>query len=149
MIWWFLIAALPLDPVGDPLPRYSTPTDVAQQLRLVEPALHACGVTKEHTQGVSLKVHGDGSVHSIVWDKNAEPAPRCWTLALESHRFRAHDDVPIQVSTTVYVRDGQLMLSPQPEVVPRHLGPLMLFVLPEAAEPVYEYLHGRSDAIER
>jgi hypothetical protein len=149
MIWWLLIAALPIDSVGDPLPRYLTPADVLKQLRLAEPALQACGVTEEHTQGVSMQVHGDGSVQSIVWQENEQPVPPCWMAALEVHRFSPHDDMPIFLSTTVYVREGQLMLSPQPEVVPRHLGPLMLFVLPGTAERVYDHLHGGSEAVER
>jgi len=149
MIWWFLIAALPMDLVGDPLPQYLTPIDVMKQLKLAEPALQACGVAEERTQGVAFQVYGDGTVQSVVWQAEEHVVPDCWTAALVGHRFNPHDGLPIHVSTTVYVRDGQLMLSPQPEVAPRNVGPLMVFVLPENTEVVYEYLHGGSKAVER
>ena len=149
MMWWMLLGALPIDPVGDPLPRYLTTLDVTEQLKLVEPALQACDIEGEHTQGVELQVHGDGTVQSIVWQESDVSAYVCWAAALEAHRFQPHDGEPIRVSTTVYVRNGELMLSPQPTVFPRRLGPLMLFVLPEKAELVYEYMHGGPKASER
>jgi hypothetical protein len=149
MMWWFLMGAMPIDPVGDPLPRYLTARDVVKQLKLAEPALQACGVTEDRTQAVALQIHGDGSIQSIVWQDSKLPVHECWTTALTAHRFAAHDGLPIRLSTTVYVREGQLMLSPQPEVVPRNLGPLMLFVLPDSVEQVYDFLHGSSDAFER
>jgi hypothetical protein len=149
MMWWLLMGAMPIDPVGDPLPRYLTTIDVIKQLKLAEPALQACGVREDRTQGVSLQIHGDGSIQSIVWQDSTLSVHECWTTALNAHRFHAHDGLPVHLSTTVYVRDGQLMLSPQPEVVPRNLGPLMLFVLPASVEPVHDFLHGSSNAVER
>jgi hypothetical protein len=149
MMWWLLMGAMPIDPVGDPLPRYLTAIDVVTQLQLAEPALQACGVREDRTEGVAFQVHGDGSIRTVVWQDGKPSIHDCWTTALKAHRFQPHDGLPIHLSTTVYVRDGQLMLSPQPEVVPRDLGPLMLFVLPDSAERVYDLLHGSSDAVER
>ena len=85
----------------------------------------------DRTEPVSFWLQGDGTAVNIEWQEEPSDAQQCWTLAMTKHRYPVHDDVPIRVSTALYVRKGILSLSPQVDVSPRDLGPLLLFVLPE------------------
>ena len=145
MIWMLLLGALPMDPIGDPLPRYLTPGGIAEALlKLTEP-LQGCVSEGDYTEPFAFSIHGDGRVDQIAWQAAEHAAQQCWGAALEKHRFSVHDDTPIRVETTLYVRDGIVTLSPQPTVHARELGPLMMFVLPQNLGHVSGYLYGSSD----
>ena len=146
MMWMLLLGALPVDPVGDPLPRYLTSVQVIQELGTLTQPFQGCVSEGGHTVALSFSIHGDGSVRTPVWGAAPSHIQTCWGTVLEKLRFPVHDDVPIRVQTTVYVRNGVVTLSPQPTVYARKLGPLMMFVLPQNVDAVSGYLHDASDS---
>ena len=145
MIWMLLLGALPMDPIGDPLPRYLTPIQVTHELAQLVDSFQQCAPSDEHTDGLSFAIEGNGRVQNIMWSQPEHVTQRCWQIALEKHHFSNHDDEPVRVNTTVYVRAGIVTLSPQPTVHTRDLGPLMMFVLPRNLGRVTGYLHGERD----
>ncbi len=146
MIWMMLLGALPIDPVGDPLPRYLTPNRIKRELEKLTEPLQGCIATGDLTEPLAFSIHGNGRAQQIVWGEGRDEVHQCWSVQLEQHRFSPHDDTPIRVETTLYVRNGVVTLSPQPTVHARTLGPLMLFVLPENIGRVSGYLHGASES---
>jgi len=145
MIWLFFLAAIPLDPVGDPLPRYLTPVGVAKHLATAAPSLQECVSVGNYTERVSFKIYGDGAVRDVEWSNGEMDVHKCWANAFVGLRFSRHDDLPIHLETTVYVREGSLTLSPQPEISERAVGPLMLFILPENVAKAQRQLHEVND----
>ena len=145
MMVLLLLGTLPIDPVGDPLPRYLTTLGVTQQLSKATEPLQKCVAEGDHTEPFSFSIHGGGHVQDIAWKNGIHAARDCWDRVLNNHRFSVHDDTPVRVETTMYVRGGIVTLSPQPSVHARQMGPLMLFVLPENVSRVSSYLHGVSD----
>ncbi len=141
MFWLLLVAALPLDTLGDPLPRYVTRQVVRAELQRLLPALKACAVKEDRTEPVVFWLQGDGTVANIEWAKESSDAQQCWGLAMTKHDFQEHDDEPVRVSTALYVRKGVISLSPQVDVSQRDLGPLMLFVLPTHLKTIEGHLH--------
>ena len=145
MMWILLMGVVPLDPVGDPLPRYLTPIRITDELAQLTEPLQRCSTSGDRTDGLSFRIDGDGRAQNITWSDPDPVVQRCWQLALEQYRFSHHDDEPVRVDTTVYVRAGKVTFSPQPTVQTRDLGPLMLFVLPENMVRVHGYLQGERD----
>ncbi len=141
MLWLLLVAALPVDTVGEPLPRYVTRQGVRAELQRLLPALEACAVKEDHTEPVVFWLQGDGTATNIEWAKESSDAQQCWDLAMTNHDFQEHDDEPVRVSTALYVRNGVTSLSPQVDVSERDLGPLMLFVLPPHLQTIEGQLH--------
>ena len=143
MMWLLLLGAIPMDTIGDPLPRYLTELDIRKQLNDVLPMLQQCDVTGDQTEPVSFSITGDGSIKNIEWSNESSDAQQCWAKMMTAHGFHEHDDVSVRVSTTIYIRNNILTFSPQIGLSKRSLGPLMLFVLPENSEPVQERLEKR------
>jgi hypothetical protein len=128
MIWALLISAVPVDPIGDPLERYLEIEDVSVALEGLAPKLKACAVGEDVTVSLTMSLSGDGSVGLSEWEPEAYSSVPCWNGALSTHRFPSHDDTPERVRLSLYVRGGALVLSPVPELEPRPVGPLLLFV---------------------
>ena len=128
MIWALLISAVPFDPMGDPLKRYLGIEDVSDALDSLAPKLKACAVGEDVTVSLTMAWSGDGSVESSKWEPQAYSTVQCWTEVLSAHQFPPHDDVAEHVRISIYVRDGALVLSPVPQIEPRPIGPLLLFV---------------------
>ena len=143
MIWLLLMAALPMDLVGDPLPRYLTQERVDATLRAVEPALESCTGTEDATAPLQLDFHGDGRI-GVVGTEEDGPVDlvSCLQKVIESHSAPSHDGEAQRVSTTVYIRNGSLFFSPNATLHQRKMSPLLLFVTEEARESVNSAING-------
>jgi hypothetical protein len=130
-----LLGAAPLDPIGAPLPLYLEEADVALALSELEPALQACGAQGERTESVQFSISAEGVVTGLKWEAPDGTDIACWSTAIGAHRFPEHSDEPVDVKTIIYVREGRTFVSPQPVMLPRPVGPLMLFVLPGDDSP--------------
>jgi hypothetical protein len=144
MFLLLLLGAAPFDPIGAPLPLYLEAADLALALSKLEPALKACGAQGERTESVQFSISPDGVASGLKWETPDGTGIGCWSIAIGAHRFPEHSDEPIDVKTIVYVREGRTFLSPQPVMVPRPAGPLMLFVLPgdDSSGRLNDALHG-------
>ena len=144
MIWTLLLAAVPLDPVGAPLPLYVTLEDVVTHLRNAEPQLQACAAKEDETIALSMRFQPDGQV-KVDPSKEAESeAQQCVRRAIEAQPGPVHHGSPLKVSSTVYFRAGMVVVSPSPTVDTRSIGPLMLFVDGDRVERdiIIEHLSG-------
>ena len=145
MIWWVLMAGVPLDPLGDPLPRYVMPEHVAAVLDDVKPRLAECQISGDSTVRVELDFMGDGTIKVVRVDGGGTALSACWADALESQSGHKHDDVPQRVSTTIYVRDGSIVLSPSVLHEQRDVFPLLLFVTEGARSAVNSAIRGAGE----
>ena len=142
MIWLLLMGSLPLDSVGDPLPRYLVEARVFQALRTLEPVLGECATEEDATIPAELDFHGNGSVEVVELKSASAGVTECLKKAFESFSAPTHDDLVQKVWTTVYIRDGALFLSPDVSLHQRELSPLLLFVTDEARESVKSAIIG-------
>lgn len=148
MIWWMLMAAVPLDPVGDPLPRYLTLGSVEAVVASLQEPLSQCAASEAVTVRLGISVKPDGALVLIDAEPADHPAEPCWRQAIEGHVGPTHDDLPQRVDTTLYVRDGQTLLSPATTIQVRQMTPLMLFVTGEARDAVNDIIHGPDEPIQ-
>jgi len=148
MIWWMLMAAVPLDPVGDPLPRYLTIGSVEAVVASLREPLGQCPSSEAVTVRLGISFQPDGSLLLIEADPADHSAESCWKEAIEGQIGPKHDDLPQRVDTTLYVRDGQTLLSPVTTVQVRQMTPLMLFVTGEARDAVNDIIHGPAEPIQ-
>ena len=128
MIWALLLGAVPLDTVGAPLPLYMTLDDVMAYLRRAEAQLVTCIPKTDETIALSMNFHPDGQVRMDPAAETLSNVEQCVRHAIEALPGPVHHDGPVKVSSTVYFRGGQTIMSPSPSMDVRYLGPLMLFV---------------------
>ena len=145
MIWWVLMAGVPLDPIGDPLPRYVMPAHINSALSDVKPRLEQCEFTGDSTVLVELEFIGDGTIKVVQMEGGGVELDRCWTDAIESQPGQKHDDVPQRVSTTIYVREGSVVLSPSVRHDQRDVFPLLLFVTDDARSGINSAIRGAGE----
>lgn len=139
MIWLLLLAAIPIDGTGRPLPLYLNPTRAAQAVNEALPALAKCAVDVEGpvTVPVVLNVKSDGvseQVRLFPTESGASRLVECWTTELQRAPFPTHHETPIPIRFTIYLRDGAVTVSPQVVVVERVIGPVLLFLSPLTSE---------------
>ena len=128
MFWMFLLGAMPLDPVGDPLPLYLDQARVRRVLSSIPARLGGCSATADLTLEVRLRLRGEGSI-GVDAVEGTEPAMAdCIKSAISSMDAPSHDGTDVRVTTTIYRRDGVWMMSPSPRIDRRPLTPLLLFV---------------------
>lgn len=141
MIFSFLLAGLPLDSVGDPLPQYLNVDAVQSALEASKPRLHECGTDDELTVKVDLSIHGDGivSVERLVGVEGDQAA--CWRTTLNEGTRLRHDDTPQRVTAIFYVRSEQVLLSPELTLHQRTPSPLLIFSPGLERERIYSVIH--------
>ena len=128
MIWALLLAGVPLDQQGKPLPLYLTLADVALHLRTLEPSLKVCSAEREQTLPVTIRFEPKGTL-AVTWETvESGPLRSCVQAILEKSQAPIHHDVAFDARTTLYVRDGRIFLSPSPSMDARLVDPLMLFI---------------------
>lgn len=128
MFWMFLLGAMPLDPVGDPLPLYLDQARVRRVLGSIPNGLGGCSTAADLTLEVRLRLRGEGGI-GVDTVEGAEPAMAdCIKSAISSMDAPSHDGTDVRVTTTIYRRDGVWMMSPSPRIDRRPLSPLLLFV---------------------
>ena len=88
---------------------------------------------------------GDGTIKVVRLEGGSPELNACWSETLESQSGHKHDDVPHRVSTTIYVRDGSVVLSPSVRHDQRDVFPLLLFVTEGARSAVNSAIRGAGE----
>lgn len=145
MIWWVLMAGVPLDPIGDPLPRYVMPEHINAVLNDVKPHLEQCEFSGDSTVLVELDFMGDGTIKVVRMEGGGAALDKCWSDTIASQPGHKHDDVPQRVSTTIYVREGAVVLSPSVRRDQRDVFPLLLFVTDDARSGINSAIRGAAE----
>ena len=127
MFWTLILAAMPLDPVGKPLPLYLDEPAVRQVLAAVPGVLSDCPAPDVTIQ-VTMRLTGRGEVVVDSVNGGDSQVSECMTTGLAKLDAPEHHGVDVEVRTSIYRRDGVWMISPSPEVVRRPQVPLLLFV---------------------
>jgi hypothetical protein len=150
MIWAILMGATPLDPVGAPLDFYLTDPKIGAVLQGVVPGLQSCVGGKDFSVGVGLALLSTGGIKVRQIGPVSAANRACLDTLFSAAESPSHHGEDLEVETTVYLRDGVVLVSPSPRVFRRLVGPLMLFVSGDADARlrVAEYLGG-GDARER
>lgn len=144
MIWALLLGAVPLDPIGAPMPFYLSDADAGAVVKAVEEPLGVCEVSGDRTVGITVILQAEGGMTVRRIEGADAPLSACIGRAFAAAESPSHDGLDVCVDTTLYVRAGVVILSPRPTVHHRVLGPLMLFVTGDEAERsrVSEHLEG-------
>lgn len=147
MIWAFLLGATPLDSVGAPLKLYLSDIDAIATVRSLEPMLSKCATREDATIGLQVELMAQGGMSLIKIDGPEDGATVCIKQAVQDAESPAHKGAAVRVDTTVYFRDGGVLLSPSPTIHGRVLGPLMLFVSGDQAarDAVTSHLNGPAE----
>ena len=109
MMVLLLLGTLPVIRWGSSTPVFDDSWRHTTALKATE-SLQKCGAEGDHTEPFFF-IHGGGRVQDIAWKNGVHAARDCWDGVLKSHQFSAHDDTPVRVETTMYVRGGVVTLS--------------------------------------
>ena len=146
MMLWMLIGALPLDSIGDPLPSYLTPAQANRAVAAMVPLLKPCGTDSDMTVQLELDFYGDGTIGVHRLEGVAASVVECWTTAMTSIVGPIHHDTPQRVSTSVYVRGGEVLASPSLTIAVRDVAPLLIFSTPQNRARIYSVIQGAEAA---
>ena len=146
MMLVLLLGAVPLDPVGDPLPNYLNESQAHQAVDAMVPLLKSCGTESDVTVRLELDFSGDGRIDVHRLDGVSGPVAECWTAALASISGPVHHDTPQRVSTSIYVRGGDVLASPTLTVGTRDIAPLLIFSTPQTRGLIYSVIQGTEAA---
>jgi len=136
-----LIAGVPLDPVGDPLPQYLSLSSVRAVLDGKKVRLKECGVDQDLTVNVALQVKGNGeiAVDELTGVEGAQA--ECWAATLSGATSLRHDDAPQRVTATFYVRSQEVLFSPELMLHEREPSPLLIFSPGSERDRIYSVIH--------
>lgn len=116
-----------------PLPLYLGAEQVQAVLARVDWA--ACagldGI-EDVTASLFFQLPADGSVLAPRWNNTPGALAECWTQTLLSTSFGAHAEETLDVSWTMALRGGTVFPYPVVIIAARDLGPLFLYVPPDA-----------------
>lgn len=147
MLWTFLLGAMPLDPLGDPLPLYLDESRVRSVLATIPSKLTTCPTDGDLTVKTRLSLSGAGKM--TVLDLTGAPpeAADCIKTSVATLSAPKHDGADVEVKTSIYRRSGVWMMSPSPEIVRRAQVPLLLFVSGDdaASLAIWEHLMGAEE----
>ena len=146
MMLLLLLGALPLDSVGDPLPNYLSSVQANRAVDDMVPRLKSCGTESDMTVRVELDFYGDGTIGVHRLEGVAASVVECWTTAMTSITGPIHHDTPQRVSTSVYVRGGEVLASPSLTIAVRDVAPLLIFSTPQNRARIYSVIQGAEAA---
>ena len=129
MFWALLLGAMPLDPLGDPLPLYLDETRVRRALARIPEALSNCSAKDDLTVQVRMRLAGNGTMAVDTLNGTDSETSACITTAIAATNAPDHDGMDVEVKTAIYLRAGVWMMSPSPEIVRRSQVPLLLLSL--------------------
>ena len=116
-----------------PLPLYLSAEQVQAVLARVDwTACAGLAGTEDVTASLSFQIFADGSVLAPRWDSTPSALAACWTQTLLATSFDAHAEETLDVSWTVALRGGTVFPYPVVTITARDLGPLFLYVPPDA-----------------
>ncbi len=141
MIIALLIAGVPLDPVGDPLPQYLSLSSVRSVLDGTRFRLNECGVDKDLTVNVALQVKGNGEITVDELTGVEGTQAECWAATLSEATSLRHDDAPQRVTATFYVRSQEVLFSPELMLHEREPSPLLIFSPGSERDRIYSVIH--------
>jgi len=147
MFWTFLLGAMPLDPVGDPLPLYLDDAGVRRALESIPASLVDCASADDLTIKVQMRLEGTGTI-TVDAMTGADPeTSACIKRSIGALNAPKHHGVDVEVKTSIYRRGGLWMISPSPEVVRRSEVPLLLFVTGDeaAGSEIWTHLMGAEE----
>ena len=127
MIWGLLLGAVPLDPVGAPLPLYLDESAIRGELARLPDLLSTCDFSVDRTFRLTLAFAGDGTAKVTALDGAEEGLSVCIQAAIVEGLGRPHRGIDVVVKTVLYTRGGEWLVSPSPTLVPQPSSPPMLF----------------------
>ena len=147
MFWTLFLGAMPLDPVGDPLPLYLDESMVRRVLATIPSKLSDCTAEGELTALIHLSLAGAGTITVRELDGVAPATEECIKTSVSTLSAPEHDGADVEVKTSLYLRNGVWMMSPRPEIVRRAQVPLLLFVPGDdaAGSAIWEHLMGAEE----
>jgi hypothetical protein len=129
------LAQTPAPLVADatPLPLYLGAEQVQAVLAKVDwTACAGLAGTEDVTASLSFQISADGGVHAPRWASTPSALAECWTQTLLATSFGAHAEETLDVSWTMALRRGTVFPYPVVTITARDLGPLFLYVPPDA-----------------